>query len=467
MDSFQRVADLKIGSAQDRAHALELEVERVENRIYSSPGSKRLLAFVRRAAGDIKGALESERNVATSGILSASEFEVRISRIIQVLPLLHLLVGFVEGSDIHHAPGQLIQPFRRFVQSVVPSAELIVSSKPELNYSIREIAGPIRQSLADTPLMNSCDNLPEFLFVVNIPSIEFEQILIHGVISHELGHALYDKNRLADVLLPQVKIRQDLVKALAKVVATADQQNFPPMAEVWLRQQVTDQVTLRVTRWLMELSSDAIGIRLFGPALYLAAIHLLNSFKHLDHASASHPPTRLRVKLMTRMLKEIYAVDRWHKELQEFVASWDEVSGSPAAIRLPYDQIALETVDQDDVLQKISDASTAAIPREKQYSAERFAKDVESLPPLVVNLIPPGELGGLGSEVPVDFVSIINAGWYVYMCEFDDFRKRLNPAESADRLASSAKLQHIVLKALEISETRIAWEEARRDSQRR
>jgi hypothetical protein len=62
--------------------------------------------------------------------------------------------------------------------------------------------------------------------------------------------------------------------------------------------------------------------------------------------------------------------------------------------------------------------------------------------------------------------SIINAGWHVYLCDFEAFRKNLHSNDSDTRFSAAAKLHELVLKALEISEIRTMWEEAKRDSKR-
>jgi len=87
--------------------------------------------------------------------------------------------------------------------------------------------------------------------------------------------------------------------------------------------------------------------------------------------------------------------------------------------------------------------------------------DIGKLAPFLVNVIPPGETGNLDTSLSTDLVSIINAGWYVYICEFEQFRSKLHDSERSKRLASALKLHQLVLKALEISEIKTAWEEAR------
>lgn len=466
MDSYRRIAGIKIQAAQDRTHAVIEEVNRVVNKVYVSPGSQGILRFARDAAARTEGLLEEQKPIASSGPLTASQLETRLNRTTRLLPFLYTLVGFVEGSDVHRSPGQLIPSLRRYSQSILPTSEIVVSSKPELNYSIQDIAGPLRRLFRGTSVEPSCALLPELLFVVNIPAVESGQILIHAVLAHELGHALYDKRDVAKDLLPKIKLDEYLIKNLVKTMFEEQQKQGNPIPELWLRKQVTQEIAGRVNGWVKELCSDAIGIRLFGPALFFAAAHLLTSFIHMDKGSETHPPPRLRVRLMIRMLKQLYSVDKWRAELQSFLGDWDEVSASQIPGSNSYNQVALETIS-DAVLDLIAEASDLATSAAKCYTTEKFEHDVAKLAPSFLNHIPPGEIGPYGRGTPVELASVINAGWHVYLCDFETFRKSLHPKDGDTRFTAATKLHELVLKALEISEMKTAWEGARGDLKRR
>src|ERR1700720_4486867 len=98
MDSYGRIAALKIETAQDRAHAVIEEVARVENKVYVSPGSKCVLTFVREAASRIDGLLEEQKAVTSAGLLTASQLETRLHRITKLLPLLHHSLGLLRAQ---------------------------------------------------------------------------------------------------------------------------------------------------------------------------------------------------------------------------------------------------------------------------------------------------------------------------------------------------------------------------------
>jgi hypothetical protein len=466
MDSYQRIAALKIGTAQDRAHAILQEVSRIENKVYPSPGSKCVLQFVANAARRIHSLLEEERQISSGDLLSPPEIETRLDRISKLIPFLHRILGFIDGSDVHRCPAQLVPTLRRYVRTIIPTAEIVVSSKPELNYSIQDIAGLLKRLFSGTSLEPTCASLPEPLFLLNIPAVESGQILIHGVLAHELGHALYTRRGVAEDLLPTIRLDDNLIKTLARSLFERQQTQQNPIPELRLREIVTQEVTERINGWIKELSSDAIGIRLFGPALFFAAVHLLTSFSHIDQSGKTHPPARLRVRLMIRMLKQLYVVDRWRSELQAFARDWDTLSAGSPVGRTAFDQLAVETVNES-VLDLISAASASATSGVGCYSSDKFDRDVGGLCPLFLNHIPPGEIGPYDRSTPVELASIINAGWFVYLCDFDLFRKTLHPSDDETRFSAAAKLYELVLKAVEISGVRTDWEEAQHDSRRR
>jgi hypothetical protein len=467
MESFKRIILRVIESAEDRLAAVQDEVIRVQNRIYPSPGSQKLLDFVREAAAELNKILHEQQSVVHAGLLTSAELDVRLHRYVELVPLFHELVGLVEGSDVHHSPGQLIVPLRRYVKSVIPDAEIIVSSKPELNYSIQEISRTLKQTFAFDELKNAREQLPELLFLLNIPAAESGHILIHATVSHELGHALYDQHKMAEKLLPNVKIRDDLIKQLVTSLSASNKQPVPPLTELLQRQQITSLVTRRITQWLIELSADSIGLELFGPALYFAGVHLLTSLNHIESCSESHPPTKLRVKLMSRILKKDYPLDLWDGGAKSFFQDWDDISGTPLILRTPVDHIAAECLNSDATLDLIAKAVAAVIPQELKYTHMQLRQDVSELVPLLLELIPAGELGPLDKSVAVKLPSIINAGWHIYLSRFDTFKSKLHSSEQRDSRLSAKKLHELILKSLEISETKSSWKEAVDASQRR
>jgi len=462
------IASLKIQTALDRCVALIEQTKRFKTRTYSSPGSLGVLDFVDACARRTQDFLKDQAGIAEEGILAPEELELRIQRATKLVPVFHELLGLIDGSDIDQSPAQLVSPLRRYFQALLPNCDIVLSSKPELNYSITEIAQDIRKLLGDGPLRECCKNLPaDHLFLVTLPASESEQVLLHAILSHEASHGIYEQHRLGDRIFGRIRIiKEDLVKAVVQKLSEhssgpAGQDALPPLLEVVLRSDVTAQVNERISKWVRELCSDALGIRLFGPAFYFAFVHFFLSFVHLDRASRSHPPPRLRLKLLTKLCREVYAPEELHPKLSEFFGVFDIASQQPIVCRGPFEQIAVHCLNEEAVLGVICEETAKCLPLPHCYSHDQYRRDIDILVPLILNLIPPGETGVLGAAVGI--ASIFNVGWYVYLCKFGEFQGRLHQRDR-DKLRAARKLQKLLLKALEISEIKIRWEEARHDS---
>lgn len=467
MEGYGSLATFRIEKAQDRCKILLEEIRRLESEVYSSPASKLLLCFVKECTGTLADFLGEEKTLAASQLLRPEETEIRVQRATRVIPLLHAILGFVAGSQINQTPSHLVVALRRYVRDTIPASDIIVSSKPELNYSITEIASKLRSAFEGLPMERSCERLPMYLFVVTLPTVEREQVLLHGIISHELGHPLAEAHHVVDTVLSQIPPKGDLIKRhaqqiLAQSAGDPDIRDLPPpFVELLVRSKVTTEVNERVTRWLGELCSDAIGTRLFGPAYFFAFAHFFLSFAHLDRASRTHPPARLRLKLMAHLLSTKYRFDNpEEKGMDKFFRDWSAEASRKVACRHPYDQIAVQHIEDDTILDLICKETELAVRNLKCYSQDEHRRDIAGLSPLLVNLIPPGERGPFGAEKAVSIVSILNVGWFVYVCEFPSFTRNLHEAEREKKLAGD-RLQRILLKALEISETRTKWGEAK------
>jgi hypothetical protein len=122
-----------------------------------------------------------------------------------ILPFLHEILGFLQGSDVASTPAEIIPPLRRMIQSLLPGSEILVVSTPQLNYSITEISQGIKTKLFHD-LSRYTNQLPEYFFIITIPQAESDQVLMHCMLSHEAGHGLYALHEIAKDLLPTIAV---------------------------------------------------------------------------------------------------------------------------------------------------------------------------------------------------------------------------------------------------------------------
>lgn len=454
-----RIVSLTIEVARQRCEGLIRETKQLKNKDYSAKGSSILVEFVSKATESVLAYLQKEESLPDKDLLTEEELEDRVRRVSKLLPFLHVLLGFVEGSELGTAPVPLVSQLRRLAGEIVPGAEVAMSVRPQLNYSILEIATEVREFFSQTPLKDTCALLPASLFLVNIPRVESTDVLLHCILSHELGHGLYEQQGLGAKILPKIQIDQTLVKGLASTLISQLPGQAPPLFEVQLRNQITQQVTGRVSRWTRELCSDAFGIELFGPAYYFSFIYFSLAFAHLDKESSTHPPPRLRLKLMTRILRRLYPESCFKTSVLDFIKYWESLSLKPIPIKDEITRIALKGLDQDTILDSMDIETQTNTPPSKAYSPSRYLEDIKALEPLLINIIPPGANLSSSQHKATDMSSILNVGWDVLLSELPAFSANLPALETTSPYQVRQKLQSLLVKALEISETKLSWEE--------
>jgi len=75
-------------------------------------------------------------------------------------------------------------------------------------------------------------------------------------------------------------------------------------------------------RWITELLSDAIAVALAGPAYVAAFARLLSGFFALETATATHPPTALRIRLMCKQLGSSTVLGGYEPRTIDLIQSW-------------------------------------------------------------------------------------------------------------------------------------------------
>jgi hypothetical protein len=79
-----------------------------------------------------------------------------------------------------------------------------------------------------------------------------------------------------------------------------------------------------------------------------------------------------------------------------------------------------------------------------------------------VNIIPPNEVIDFKKKetTNTDVVSILNAGWEVYISHMDDFAKNYQELTyQSNKLKCDKKLNELLLKAIELNEIKTRWDE--------
>lgn len=477
------IAHRTIEYAKQRCHALSAEIENLEDKTYPSASPRMFLSFIKRANEVIKDYLDTiESNPDLLDPLTADELELTVKRYCKLLPYLCYLLEYIEGSEVHSTPAALIRPLRRLLRRYLPKSDILFRCYPQLNYSFLPLARQLREVFKTDVFQPCLQTLPDFFAVISFPKVESKNALLHCMVGHEIGHGLYQHKKLQDKLLP-VQIDKEALEALvSRIVSTESDGNnssgeqHPTQTEadrfLSTKEWLTASLNKVLGNWVEELAADAFGIHIFGPAYFFAFINFVATVTLLRSSRDSHPAPNIRMRLMWHLLTpkddktgQSIGFDRaFDKTLANFAEKWMQAAslGEPASGAIH--QIAEKSITPSVVGRICSEVSNAI--GESRYSVKKYEEDMPVLGDLIKNVIPP-------NEVVVDFekqktrnsdvVSILNAGWNVYLSEMQEFAKNLKLAYETNKLKCDERLNKVLLKAVELNEIKTRWDEIGND----
>jgi hypothetical protein len=223
MDVSESVLRLIIESAKERCQALALQLDKADEKQYPSPGPAALLRTIRRINRSVEQKLnELENDAELFSVLTSRQAHQHVNRWSQLLPYLHELLGLLDGAEIQNTPSPFVPSLRTLVQTYLPNAELVLASKTSLNYSFLNISQDLRKLLVHIQLTEAAEELPEYFVIITFPRVEAENVLLHCVIAHEIGHGLYKKHGVSEKLLPLIEIDKDKIAEIAQAIYQAE-----------------------------------------------------------------------------------------------------------------------------------------------------------------------------------------------------------------------------------------------------
>lgn len=128
----------------------------------------------------------------------------------QLIPLFHQL-------ELSATPPEVVSSIRRLSRRLLPDSEILVVSIRELNYKF----GNIGPALYDVFLSVDCadllgsNNIPGTLWLMQLCAMPPNGILTHTLLSHELGHGVYQTQQLQSELARFLSIDEVRIKQLA------------------------------------------------------------------------------------------------------------------------------------------------------------------------------------------------------------------------------------------------------------
>jgi len=384
-------------------------------------------------SADYPLASPKELIVLFSQILSAIEKKIRIVSSVnelvvaqRLLEFYSSLFQFFDGANIERTPRALVKTIEFLIKVISSDATVLPSPIHEYNYSIVEIGGPILKAVEHfIPDIQKDFPFKGPVNCISFPYVERDNILMHTVLGHEIGHPIADEFLDDDEESKAFKSKQE--NTVEEIRALVDNNSPEKPLFAFQQQQVCLTRVLKIRRRaLEEIISDCVSVMLYGPSAMFAMNDLLSN--DLDSPPAPprfYPPSRMRLRYIYKIMCDKKYVDtimamvdkgstvslciESTKEFLSHIKSITETTDDQSAV----EKDALCKIAFEWVILSMNDALEFLNERLKSvnYDAVLISNQV---PELLMRLglgIPPNEIGSPDNIQTVDWRSSMLAGW--------------------------------------------------------
>lgn len=465
--------DHLIEAVSEHCLAFKDHISLLKGKQYAAGYPKQLLTFLEAVNNSILQNLTSLHNDPDFQNLADREAEQHVLRYTQLYSYLYIAASLIERSDAPHTIIELIQPLKRLIQRQLGECEIIIRPLDVLNYSFYHLGNNLLHVILELDIPDLPGNLPRHLMAIGFPGLELDRFLTHCVVAHEIGHCLYSEYKLQDILLPKLHLDEDQLNKMVQVVAKTDVQagfqgksneaTIPLqrtlseyVSELEIRRCLTADIT-RISRlWIKELTCDAIGYCLIGPAFLFSVLNFMTTVALFDDDRTTHPPNRMRLLLLYQLLdrEQLEDSEIMTHEVLGLLKSWKNVMESqPPQFTDPLRKIASDSIKA--INDSIIDAAESAVQEIGVYSFTQHIPEIKLLMERVKQLIPPNEIIEAGAAQSVSFQSVLNAGWLAYISHINHLADKYK----WDSWKTKCRLNALVAKAVELNEIQKRWSE--------
>jgi type VI protein secretion system component Hcp len=398
-------------------------------------------------------------------------------------------INYIDGAQTQKLPWSFIQPIEKLVKEFLPNVQIMLSPQWEYNYTIlttdlHEVYLNYLSRFVNYVSGENLDNILEPLgksfHIVCFPSIERNNILLHCLLGHEIGHLAskkYFTKERKRILLQSIR---DKVASIVekKIKDSPPTKDIPPLLIPSVTQQII-QIEMERTskmweRGLEEILSDIVGGFLFGPAILFSTLEIaLQDLDGLDKTPDEnnnyYPPWRMRLRNIFETIKELELLP-----LTEDKIGIKKVVSNVNQRFILIENMVNETQDKEGV-KKDEIVKIAYEEIEKDIpEAKRFFKDELELKSLLVKPsnffehlshlieridygIPPNAFEkSIDERKPSTIVEIINSAWF-HKLAWEDHLVKEDGNFNTEIFEKRSRMNRLTLKALEYSDIEIDY----------
>lgn len=309
----------------------------------------------------------------------------------------------------------------------------------------------------------------DFFCFLPFPRQENHNILLHGMIMHELGHL---KNFVDEIIehaitpqIPSQKITT-LVERIQKRQPLGIQPNgqlifdFDPTE---LKLYVYERCKIILNNWISEIFADIFATRVIGLAYFFSFVDLTLSVYGLEGLSSisdTHPPPIYRMSIIWEYLQKKmgYTESNIDVTAKKMIREWDIF-----VKQAKYKQYRINRIDdlQEMVFNYIKDNMHNNIQIQQriidsvsiqEYDVTKYNSNVPKIvKDYILRGVPPIDEWSEKDKknYPFDYVSILNAGWTVYLNNLEDFYQLIRAGDLETKLDAQFNFYELLMKAIE------------------
>lgn len=334
------------------------------------------------------------------------------------------LLRYLDNANTEQTPRALTGMLEWLYAKLDINHTLLACPQSAYNYSIVDLLNVVKKSskhllsgedaeeiFGDTPAIN----------LISFPRIERDNVLLHAIFGHEIGHPFADQYLSQDDIgKNSAKFQAQLTRATARVekeISNRLDPNSQFADQFDVRSRLVGQVIEIRRRGLQELLSDAVSVQVFGPSAIFAAreIFMTSSLDAPPELPSWYPPDRYRLRLMINVAKELghwATLKKVAPHIDDSLSHLEKLVGDHSDTQA-LEQDLLTSIAYDWLAEVLDDAVefTLNLTKAAAYSPKDIENEVPKLLRRVPLDIPPSEIGFATKPTSVDWRSSILASW--------------------------------------------------------